>query len=70
VARNEWMNALEVDPAGAHENPRALDEAREHVAAGRTVYEKLRFEAAQLDLIAGRRLRRVAAELLRQHGIL
>jgi hypothetical protein len=49
VARNEWMNALEVDPAGAHENPRALDKAREHVAAGRTVYEKLRFEAAQLD---------------------
>lgn len=46
---------------------KARDEATEHWIAGSELFEKLRFELAQLDLIAGPDVRAVATTLVREH---
>jgi hypothetical protein len=66
-ARRDWIDSLRADPNRGHEDTKARDEARDHWGAGSELYEKLRFGAAQLDLIAGRPLRSVAAKLVREH---
>jgi hypothetical protein len=66
-ARRDWIDSLRADPDRGSEDTKARDEARDHWGAGSELYGKLRFEAAQLDLIAGRPLRDVANKLVREH---
>lgn len=66
-ARRDWLDSLRADPTRGHEDTKARDEATNHWGAGSGMYEKLRFEAAQLDLIAGHPLREVANKLVREH---
>jgi hypothetical protein len=51
----------------AVDNAKARDDARDRAEAASELYKKLRFETAQLDLIAGRLVRDVAHELFRVH---
>jgi hypothetical protein len=66
-ARRDWIDSRRADPDRAHEDTQARDEARVHWGAGSEAYEKLRFEVAQLDLIAGHQLRDVANKLVGEH---
>ena len=66
-ARREWIGSLRADPSRDHEDTKARDEAVDHWRAGSEVYDKLRFEVAQLDLFAGRPLRDVATKVAREH---
>lgn len=66
-ARREWLESLQADPGRSQEDTQSRDLAAEHWSGGSELYDKLRFELAQLDLIAGRPLRDVAARLVREH---
>jgi hypothetical protein len=66
-ARQEWIASVHADPNRQHEDIGARDRAAEQWAVGSGAYDKLRFEMAQLNLIAGPPLRDVAGALLRQH---
>lgn len=66
-ARRDWIDSRNSDPSGGNVDTKAQDEAAEHWGTGSELYDKLRFELAQLDLIAGRPLRDVAASLVRGH---
>jgi len=66
-ARQDWIDSVTADPSRSHEDTQARDQAAEHWSAGAELYNKLRFELAQLDLIAGRPLRDVANKLVREH---
>jgi hypothetical protein len=67
LARQEWIASLHADPDRQHEDVGARDRAAEQWAAGSDVDDKLRFELAQLDLVAGPPLRETAAALIRHH---
>jgi hypothetical protein len=66
-ARHEWIDSLNADPSRSSEDVMARDEASERWWAGSELYDKLRFEGAQLDLIAGHPLRDAATTLVREH---
>jgi hypothetical protein len=66
-ARSNWIESLSADPNQGHEDTTARDEARDQWDTGSELYDKLRFEVAQLDIMAGRPLRDVAAKLVREH---
>ncbi len=66
-ARRDWIDSLRSDPSGGNVDAKVQEEAVEHWGTGSQLYDKLRFELAQLDLIAGRPLRDVAASLFREH---
>lgn len=66
-ARLDWIESIRADPSGRHMDTKARDEATEHWVAGSELFEKLRFELTQLDLIAGRDVRAVATTLVREH---
>jgi hypothetical protein len=66
-ARRDWIESVNADPSRVSEDVKARREASERWRAGSEKYDKLRFELAQLDLIAGRPLRDVADALLREH---
>jgi hypothetical protein len=67
LARQEWIASLHADLDRQHEDVGARDRAAEQWAAGSDVYDKLRFELAQLDLVAGPPLRETAGALVRHH---
>jgi hypothetical protein len=67
LARQEWITSVNADPGRQHEDIGARDRAAERWAVGSSAYDKLRFETAQLDLVAGPPLRDTARALLRQH---
>jgi len=58
---------VSADPSRSHEDKKARDEASDHWGAGSELHDKLRFELAQLDLIAGSPVRDVASTLVREH---
>lgn len=66
-ARQEWITSVRADPDRQHEDTDARDRAAEKWTAGAGAYEKLRFEIAQVDLVAGRPLRETAGALLGLH---
>jgi hypothetical protein len=66
-ARRHWIDSLNSDPSGGNADTKAQHEAAEHWGTGSQLYDKLCFELAQLDLIAGRPLRDVATSLVREH---
>jgi hypothetical protein len=66
-ARREWLDSLSADPGRANKDTATRPEPRDDWAAGSELYDKLRFEAAQLDLIAGQALRDVARRLVTVH---
>ena len=66
-ARLDWVNSLTDDPSQNSGATNALNKAIKSWEAGSELYEKLGFEAAQLDLIAGRPLRDVTAKLVHRH---
>ncbi len=47
-ARSDWLDSRHADPTRVHEDTKGRDQARGHWAAAMAIYEKLRFEAAQL----------------------
>ena len=67
LARQEWITSLHADLDRQHEDTEAHDRVAEKWAAGAGAYDKLRFEVAQLDLIAARPLRETAEALLGLH---
>jgi hypothetical protein len=66
-ARQEWITSVHADPDRQHEDIGARDRAAERWAVGSGAYDKLRFEMAQLDLVAGPPLRDTAGALLQRH---
>jgi len=66
-ARQEWITSVHADLDRQHEDTEARDRANEHWRTGSDAYNKLRFETAQLDLVAGPPLRETAGALLRLH---
>ena len=66
-ARERWIAAMNADPDRGPEVTKAQDEANDLWAAGAELYGKLRFEMAQLDLLAGRAIREVARKLAQAH---
>jgi hypothetical protein len=66
LARRAWISSL-ADPSQASEDTKAKDVLLEQWDAGSELYEKLVFEAAQLDLIAGRPLREAAKAFSQEH---
>jgi hypothetical protein len=66
-ARQEWIASTHADLDREHEDIGARDRAAEYWAIGSGAYDKLRFEMAQLDLVAGPPLRDAAGALLRRH---
>jgi hypothetical protein len=66
-ARQEWITSVHADLDRQHEDIGARDRAAEQWAVGSDAYDKLRFEMAQLDLVAGPPLRHTAGALLRHH---
>ncbi len=67
LAKQEWITSVHADLDRQHEDTGARDRAAEQWAVGSGAYDKLRFEIAQLDLVAGRPLRDTAGALLRPH---
>jgi hypothetical protein len=67
LARRVWTTSITSDPSRASEDKEARDEASEHWRVGSDLFEKLRFESAQLDLVAGGALRQVVAALVLEH---
>lgn len=65
-ARADWITSL-ADPSRTSEDTKAKDMLLEQWQEGSELYEKLAFEAAQLDLIAGRSLREAATALSQAH---
>lgn len=68
-ARSDWINSL-ADPSRTSEDKKAEDMFDEQWQAGSELYEKLAFEKAQLDLIAGRPLRDAASALSQAHWVM
>jgi len=66
-ARHRWVASLDRDPDRKTEDTKARDESVEHWRTGSELYDNLRFESGQLDLMAGPGLRDVAARLVREH---
>jgi hypothetical protein len=66
-ARRAWIGSLNADASRSSEDMEARDEAAEQWRAGSELYDKLRFELAQLDMIAGPPPRQVASMLVREH---
>jgi hypothetical protein len=66
-ARRSWLDSLSADQSQDNEDAAARREPDEDWRAGSELYDKLRFELAQLDLTAGPALRDVAGELVRVH---
>jgi len=66
-AKQEWITSVHADLDRQHEDIGARDRAAEQWAVGSDAYNKLRFEVAQLDLVAGPPLRDTAGALLRHH---
>ena len=67
AARRRWIESASEGPDRGQVDTKARDEARDHWEAATELYDKLRFEAAQLELIADRPVRDVAAKLIRAH---
>lgn len=64
----DWRESLRRDKTGDRtEDIRARDAAQDCWEAGGVLYDKLRFELAQLDLIAGHPIRDVVYEILLKH---
>jgi hypothetical protein len=66
-AKQEWITSVHADLDRQHEDVGARDRAAEQWTAGSEAYDKLRFEMAQLDLVAGPPLRETAGALVRHH---
>lgn len=66
IQRSLWWSSREGDSES--EDRAARDQASEHWAKGAELYEKMRYELAQLDLVAGSGLRSAAAKLNSQHA--
>jgi hypothetical protein len=65
LARAQWLQ-LPQEQWNSPDNA-LRDQEREHWAAGKALWDKLAFEVAELDLIAGHPVRHAAKALLGEH---